>query len=135
MVKTGLAVNFLIIRENKILLVKRNNNSSQFPGVWSIPGGGAEKGENIEETLFREISEELGCDIEFYTYFKSKYFVMSDDFHVRAVYFYGDIKGEIVLQEEELSEYKWFELNDDLLELDFAFNQEEIIKDFLLFEC
>ena len=29
-----------------------------------LPGGGAEKGENIHETLFREVDEETGCKIK-----------------------------------------------------------------------
>lgn len=36
--------------------------SSEFE-LYSLPGGGVEEGENVEEALKREIFEETGCDI------------------------------------------------------------------------
>jgi ADP-ribose pyrophosphatase YjhB (NUDIX family) len=53
-------VDLLIINEqNQLLLVKREESENNFKNYWSIPGGGAEDGETLEDTLFREIKEEL----------------------------------------------------------------------------
>lgn len=43
-----------------VLLVKRAESRSYFPGVWDIAGGHSEDGEMPEQTLVRELAEELG---------------------------------------------------------------------------
>jgi len=45
----------IIDREQQILLQKR----SDF-GVWGLPGGNSEEGENILSTIKREVKEETG---------------------------------------------------------------------------
>lgn len=133
MIRIGQPVNMLIVRDDQILLVKRLSNSKEFPNCWSIPGGGPEVGETVEVALSREIKEELGCKIKSLNFFKSKYFVIKDDFHARVLYFYGDIEGKVKVQESELSDYKWFDMDKTLFKLNFAFGQEQIIKEFLEF--
>ncbi len=54
-------VRAIIIRQNKILLIKRVKPNETY---WVIPGGGIEKGETKEQALIREIKEELGLDIK-----------------------------------------------------------------------
>ena len=126
-------VDLIIIRDNKILLAKRAEEELGYKDTWSIPGGGPEFDEGIEEALHREIQEELGCKIKEYKYFKSYYMKLAEDFIARAFYFYGDIEGEIKLN-DELSEFQWFDINDsNLLKLNFAFNQKDVIKDFIEF--
>lgn len=46
-------------KENRILLQKRRDNN-----LWSLPGGGMDIGESIEETIIREVKEETGFDVE-----------------------------------------------------------------------
>jgi len=119
------AVNLIILNEkNEIYLAKRNINEDVEPGKWGVPGGSVEQNESLEGALHREIKEETNCDITEFHYFKS-YVVNS----VLAVYFYGKIKGQIKLNEES-SEYKWFNIK-EINKLDLAFNQGEILKDFL----
>ena len=55
-----LAVIAYVIRDDKFLLLKRNNE----PKVWGPPGGRLEIDENPSEGLLREIREETGLDIE-----------------------------------------------------------------------
>jgi 8-oxo-dGTP diphosphatase len=52
----------IILRDGKILLGKRLKKDS-FYGQWCTFGGISEIGEAPEETLRRELSEELGIDI------------------------------------------------------------------------
>ena len=126
-------VDLIIIRNNKILLAKRSEDELGYKNTWSIPGGGPEIDEEIEEALHREIQEELGCKIKKHTYFRSYHMKLAEDFIARAFYFYGDIEGEIKLN-DELSEFRWFDIDDpNILELDFAFNQKDVIKDFIEF--
>lgn len=51
----------IIIREGKILLIRRVKNGQEY---YVFPGGGVEEGESFEEALRREIREELSIDIE-----------------------------------------------------------------------
>src|SRR6185437_15436533 len=46
-----------------LLLVKEQNDA-----WWSLPGGGIDYGETIEQALRREMSEELGVDPKTVTY-------------------------------------------------------------------
>jgi len=49
---------------NRVLLTKRSQNKTSFPGFWELPGGAIEKDEGSEECIRREIHEELGTEIQ-----------------------------------------------------------------------
>jgi 8-oxo-dGTP pyrophosphatase MutT (NUDIX family) len=50
----------LIIQSQKILLGLRSATRTFYPDVWDLFGGHVEPGESHEETLVRELHEELG---------------------------------------------------------------------------
>ncbi len=54
-------VGALLICKGKILLEKRRNEPGR--GQWSIPGGLVELGENVEQTVIREVKEETGLEV------------------------------------------------------------------------
>ena len=56
-----LAVGAVVLKKNRVLLVKRKNPPSQ--DVWAIPGGRVRLGETIQEACQREILEETGVVI------------------------------------------------------------------------
>ncbi len=49
----------MIVRAQKILLGKRSAARQFYPDVWDLFGGHVEPGENLEQTLVRELQEEL----------------------------------------------------------------------------
>jgi mutator protein MutT len=53
----------LIWKNGKVLIAKRPKGS-HLEGFWEFPGGKQEKGESLRHCLEREITEELGIEIE-----------------------------------------------------------------------
>ena len=56
--KPSVTVDGIIIKNKKILLIKRKN--PPFQGKWALPGGFVEYGETTEDAVFREVFEETG---------------------------------------------------------------------------
>ena len=50
----------LIVRSGRILLGRRSAEREFYPDVWDMFGGHMEPGEGHEQTLVRELEEELG---------------------------------------------------------------------------
>jgi len=55
-------VGAVIVAEGKVLIVKRKYDP--LAGQWSLPGGGVELGETLEDSIRREMLEETGLEIE-----------------------------------------------------------------------
>ncbi len=53
-----LTVDAVIIRNGKILLIRRKNDP--FRGCFALPGGYVEKGEDAKGAVIREVEEETG---------------------------------------------------------------------------
>ena len=63
-VKLVVRVPCAIIEHDGKVLAGQRSAALSFPLQWEFPGGKQEENENDEETLFREIREELDVDIE-----------------------------------------------------------------------
>lgn len=60
-----LTVKAVILSEDgKVLILKRSDSDRTAPGKFDLPGGRIEDGEDIEDSLEREIKEELGIEVE-----------------------------------------------------------------------
>jgi ADP-ribose pyrophosphatase YjhB (NUDIX family) len=57
-----LAVSAAIIRDGKVLVVRRARNPAL--GIYTLPGGGVETGETLVQAVTREVREETSMDIE-----------------------------------------------------------------------
>jgi mutator protein MutT len=54
-------VGAIIFRGNEVLLVKRGRPPAL--GKWSVPGGLVELGESLDESIRREVMEEVGLEV------------------------------------------------------------------------
>ena len=105
-----------ILYENKLLLVFHKNKQQ-----WQIPGGLQEFGETLEDTVSREIKEELNLTL----YPKDLIAVLSDikwgwkypdGFQIHPVTAFYLMDGnidldEIVIQEDEVEGYSLFDID------------------------
>ena len=57
-----LAVSAAIFRGDRVLIVRRAQPPAR--GLYTLPGGGVELGETLEQAVIREVREETGLDIE-----------------------------------------------------------------------
>ncbi len=75
-----IVVNAIAINhEGKFLLTKRRSQNLTWEGKWQFAGGTMEFGESPEQTLAREIQEELGMSVEIISpYPIAKTYVWSD---------------------------------------------------------
>ena len=97
----------LIHDEDQILLGR-----SKFfpPNMYSTLAGFIEAGENAEEALIREVKEEVNVEITNIKYYSSQ----SWPFPAQLMlgYFCQYEKGEIILNDAELEDARWFNINE-----------------------
>jgi 8-oxo-dGTP pyrophosphatase MutT (NUDIX family) len=55
---------YALVRRDDTVLLTRISATGAHPGVWTLPGGGVDHGENPRDALVREIREETGLDAE-----------------------------------------------------------------------
>lgn len=97
----NLAVKALIVRDSKILLIKRSNNDSHKPGVWEFPGGRLERGENPQKGLKREVKEETGLSINVLNPLTVAQFTRDDKQKITMITFLcSSKKGDVKLGKE-----------------------------------
>jgi ADP-ribose pyrophosphatase YjhB (NUDIX family) len=58
--RTNTRATGLVFRNNQIMLIHRFKHGAEY---WTVPGGGVEDGETVEEALAREMHEELGVTL------------------------------------------------------------------------
>ena len=97
-----------IIDKDEIVLTRAINHEYVNSGLVS---GFCEFGESLEETIRREVKEEVGLNIKNIRYYKSQPWPRSDSL---LMGFYCDLDGDkkIIRQESELSEAIWVKKDD-----------------------
>ncbi|MBS3155897.1 NUDIX domain-containing protein [Candidatus Woesearchaeota archaeon] len=125
----------IVVRDGKFLIAKRSEQEKRWSGRWTVPGGKLEKGEykrrpkdtkeghwyNVFENLVkREVKEEVGLDIKNIRYLTSLAFEREDGVPTLIVSLYAYNDGDEIVLSDELSDYKWVNLeeakNYDLIE-------------------
>jgi len=84
----------ILDEENRILLVNHVKDGKEY---FVLPGGGVEFGEAAEESLLRELKEELDItDVKSIKFLKARDFIPEDKIrHILDLYFYvrADVSG------------------------------------------
>ena len=106
----------VIIKDNKILLAQRGYG--EYKDKREFPGGKIEKDESKEDTIKREIKEELDASIKVDSFlFKVEYNYTA--FYLKMNVFCVSLEDEHIIFKEHES-YKWINFNDldDVKKLD-----------------
>lgn len=96
-----------------ILLQKRSANKRSYPNRWALLHGHVEEGETVEIAAIRECKEELGIEVGMselhpFTTIKNSETHTTYYFYVRC----NKDEAGFIFQEEELSQVKWYSIND-----------------------
>lgn len=95
----------VLVTRGEELLLARNAN---FPRpMYSTLAGFIEAGENVEETLAREVREEVGVEVERLRYFQSQSWPFPNQLMLG---FFADYAGgDIVCDQREIADAQWFD--------------------------
>lgn len=104
----------IITVKNKVLLTKRAKNPGK--GMWDLPGGFVDPNENLEQALSREIQEELGIELNEFTYLMSqtnRYHYQGIDYNTCDCIFSVQLTAipAINFDPSEIAEIEWQELS------------------------
>jgi len=124
-------INLIPLNKEKtqICLVKRTTDKNNKI-KWAFPGESIKPDETNNQAMIRIIKDQMNCEA-----FNFKEFKKSETTTklavVKSQYLTGSIKGNIKLDQRKYTEYKWFDLNKNLLKLDYAFNEKMIVENLL----
>ena len=102
----------IIIKDQKLLVAKRNLKGEPFYGRWDFIGGFLQKDETPQQALKREIKEELGvkCSLTYLGAFAGTHYYKKYTFPVVSFAYLAEIVGKITLNKKENSKLSWVPL-------------------------
>lgn len=121
------AITAIVVKGGKYLITKRSPNKKRWPNLWTVPGGRLEISDYanfpkdtehywynvLEKVLRREVTEEVGLEIENIEYVTSLATLHSDGAPSLVISCMADWKsGEVKLQEAECDEFAWVSLEE-----------------------
>lgn len=107
------SVHLLLIKENKILLMRRKDTGFA-DGFYSMPAGKLEPKESVENAIIREVKEEINIDIKNETLKAIQVMNRNGIDRERIDYFFtvdrwnGEIKNN---EPNKCDDLKWFDIN------------------------
>jgi len=133
--KPGVGFGVMIIKDGKILLGKRHEDPEKASsllngaGTWTMPGGKLHFGESFEDGAKREVLEETGIKLD-----NVKVLCVNNDL-IETAHFVtvgllcDNFEGEAkVMEPEEITEWKWFDLKE--LPSPLYFPSEKVLKNY-----
>ena len=100
----------ILEKEDKILIAKKREGKP-LAGLWEFPGGKIEEGETPEESLIRELMEEMNIKVRVNEYVGESIYDYGDGKVISLKGFTAEIiEGDIKLTDHD--EYKWVTLEE-----------------------
>lgn len=108
-------------KDNKYLLAKRSSKDDQAAGKWAMPGGKVDmelESNIIENSLKREVMEEVGVKASNPRFFASRSFIRSSGHHVVGLSFLLDYESGEAKPLEDQDEVRWVSFEEMKILLD-----------------
>ena len=115
-----------VLKKNNKYFIAKRNKDKHLGGYYEFPGGKQDDNETLEETVIREIKEELNVDITVDSKLGEEHYI-DKKINVNLNYFFCTIiKGNITLKEheeaawvskEEFNNYNFAEGDKDIISL------------------
>jgi len=110
---TELIVRIVVRKSDKVLLCKNKEHGHYF-----LPGGHVEFGDSLEQTIYKEMNEELGLlksdivNISFNNYLEGSYLSKEEKHCELNMIFNSEIKDGIEIKsKEDHIDFEWVELS------------------------
>lgn len=131
----------------RYLITKRSDHKKAFPGKWTVPGGGLERDDYIneernkdglwysaiEKSLRREVKEEVNLEVDELYYLLDIAFLYPNSQPAIILSYYGEYKsGEVKLDEDNI-DYAWVTVDEvrDYDLIDGIFGEIEMVENIL----
>lgn len=99
-----------ILKENHKIMIARKGEGKPLAGMWEFPGGKIEPGESPEQSLVRELKEEMKIKVKVLDYVDESIYDYGDKVVSLQGYIAEILEGEIVLSDHD--KYEWVEPQD-----------------------
>ena len=125
-----IGIDAIILNEDKtkVLLVKRG--SKAYHGMWGFVSGKVDLGEEIRETVVREVKEETNLDVKIVK-FVGRYYDKKGRHPTKTMiclpHICKAIGGELKADDDAL-DAKWFSL-EEVKDMDLAFDHKQMLID------
>ena len=115
----------IIINDKKEVLLVHHNK-----GHWDFPKGHVEEGETEVETAIREVKEETTIDVEVNENYRyTTEYSPQENVMKEVVYFLAkNINNERNAQLEEVSEVKWFKIDEAVEKITYNTSKEILLR-------
>jgi 8-oxo-dGTP diphosphatase len=107
----NIAVKGFIVKNNKLLIVKRSQKDELKPGAWELPGGRLKKNEDETKGLYREIKEETNLDIEIINTIGSQSFLKNENLRITIIVFLCTPLTNNIILSNEHEDYDWINID------------------------
>jgi len=116
--------------DGRILLLKRRDDETVYPGYYTFPGGKVEGNETIKQALAKEVMEECGLELNHgFILIKEKAIGRPDGQTSKSLSFLCTVKNPdvVVLDKNDFTDFIWADLQ-DLRQIQHVGIEAEFIK-------
>ncbi len=116
--------------DGRILLLKRSENETVYPGAYTFPGGKVENNDTINSTLQKEVREECGLELNpGFILIKEKAIGRLDGQTSKSLSFLCSVKdaSKVVIDKNDFTDFVWVNL-EELRKLEHVGIEAEFVR-------
>lgn len=118
------SVKAFILKDGKFLALQRKGVRED---VWDLPGGRMKFGETAEQTLARELLEEINCTVTPIQVLDTWNFV-EDRYHITGIFYLCKMVNEEIRLSDEHGRFQWINAQNEAARMMYAYFKERMAK-------